>query len=167
MFPHHAAAAARLVPLFGMLLCAAISTAAAQDRADDEAALRHLKTVLWPQAYQQQDARLLDRILDDRFQVIDADGNWSTKQLELADVRRTRPGYDSLRFSIRRLDIFENGTAVVAGTGTVFGRDSAGPYTVSYQSSNIMIRREGQWRAVASHVSGVQPPRRPSSGTPR
>jgi hypothetical protein len=81
-------------------------------------------------------------------------------------VRRTTPGYDSLRFSIRRLDVFENGTAVVAGTGTVFGRDSLGPYTVSYQSSNIMIRRQGQWRAVASHVSGVQPPRRPSAEVP-
>ncbi len=162
----HVTSAARLFPLLGLLLCTTISPAAGQDRAADEAALRHLKTVLWPRAYQQQDAELLDRILDERFQVIDADGNWSTKQLELADVRRTTPGYDSLRFSIRRLDIFENGTAVVAGTGTVFGRDSLGFYTVSYQSSNIMIRRQGQWRAVASHVSGVKPPLRSSPGAP-
>jgi hypothetical protein len=149
-----------------LLSCLAAGRAAAQNRSADEAALRHLKTVLWPQAYKEQDAALLDRILDDGFQSVDADGNWSNKRLELEELRRSTPSYDSLRFRIRRLDILENGTAVVAGTGTVFGRDSLGPYTVDYQSSNILIHRVGQWRAIASHVSGVQPPRR-SSAPPR
>ena len=57
---------------------------------------------------------------------------------------------------IKRLEIFENGTAVVAGTGHIQGRDADGPYKVEYQSSNILIKRGGLWKAVASHVSGAR-----------
>ena len=119
-----------------------------------QAALREIKQVLWPRAYFTGDARLLDRILADEFQSVDGDGQWSNKAEELAWVAKHRPTYDSLTFEIRRLDIFDNGMAVVAGTGTIRGRDSAGPYVVEYQSSNIFIKRDGTWQAVASHVSG-------------
>lgn len=49
---------------------------------DDEATLRHFKTVLWPQAYRTQDVELPERMLHDSFQMIDAEGNRSTKQGE-------------------------------------------------------------------------------------
>jgi ketosteroid isomerase-like protein len=56
----------------------------------------------------------------------------------------------------RRLEIFENGTAVVSGTGRMEGEDENGPYKITYQSSNVLIKRQGQWKAIASHVSGVK-----------
>ena len=52
-----------------------------------EDTLRHVKTVLWNQAYRTQDVELLDRLLHDGFQMIDADGNRTTKQDELAYIR--------------------------------------------------------------------------------
>lgn len=122
----------------------------------DEAALRHLKEVLWPKAYFEQDTALLDRILADEFQMIDAEGTWTTKAEQLERVRRGKPSYDSLKFVIRRLEVFENGTAIVAGTGVIRGRDEKGPYVMEYQSTNVLIKRGGAWKAVASHVSGVQ-----------
>jgi ketosteroid isomerase-like protein len=130
--------------------------AAASDRAADEAAIRELKESLWPKAYFKQDTALLDRILAPEFQMVDGDGNWSTKAAELEWVAKNKPGYDSLTFEIRRLDLFENGTAIAAGTGTIRGRDDDGPYVARYQSTNVLIKRDGQWRAVASHVSGYQ-----------
>jgi hypothetical protein len=36
------------------------------------------------------------------------------------------------------------------------GKDEQGPYVMEYQSSNILIKRDGLWRAIASHVSGAQ-----------
>jgi hypothetical protein len=130
--------------------------AAASDRSADEAAIRELKESLWPKAYFEQDTALLDRILAPEFQMVDGDGNWSTKAAELDWVANNKPGYDSLTFEIRRLDLFENGTAIAAGTGTIRGRDGDGPYVARYQSTNVLIKRDGQWRAVASHVSGYQ-----------
>jgi hypothetical protein len=122
----------------------------------DEAAIRELKEVLWPRAYFEQDTALLDRILAPEFQMVDGDGNWSSKDEELAWVAKNKPPYDSLSFRIRRLDVFENGTAIAAGTGTIRGSDEDGPYVAEYQSTNVLIKRDGAWRAVASHVSGYR-----------
>lgn len=126
------------------------------ENSTDEAALRELKEVLWPKAYFEQDTKLLDRILAPEFQMVDGDGNWSAKADELAWLSKNKPAYDSLVFSIRRLDIFENGTAIAAGTGTIRGSDDEGPYVAEYQSTNVLIKRDGQWRAIASHVSGYK-----------
>lgn len=122
----------------------------------DEAVLKYLKEVEWPKAYREQDTKLLDRILADEFQMIDDEGNWSTKKLELEYIKNNKPSYDSFRFEIKRLDIFENGTAVVAGTGHIFGKDKDGEFKVEYQSSNVLIKRNGVWKAIASHVSGIK-----------
>jgi len=124
------------------------------DRAQDEATLREIKEVLWPRAYLEQDTELLDRLLAPEFQMIDDEGVWSTKADQMKRVETSKPPYDSLVFSIRRLDIFENGTAIVAGSGTIHGTDDDGPYVAEYQSSNVLIKRDGTWKAVASHVSG-------------
>lgn len=123
---------------------------------DDETQLRHIKTKLWPQAYRTQDSRLLDRILADEFQMIDASGEISTKAAELDYISKNKPDYKSFHFEIERLDIFENGTAVVAGQGTIIRVSENGEQKITYRSSNILIKRNGVWKAISSHVSGVK-----------
>lgn len=135
---------------------AAAGASATPQRSADEAAIRELKEVLWPRAYFEQDTDLLGRILAPEFQMVDGDGNWSSRAEELAWVGKNKPSYDSLTFRIRRLDVFENGTAIAAGTGTIRGSDEDGPYVAEYQSTNVLIKRDGAWRAVASHVSGYR-----------
>lgn len=134
----------------------ALSSVASASGRSDEETLRHLKEVLWPKAYAEQDVALLGSILADEFQMVDGDGNWSTKAAELDYVRKNKPGYESLVFAVKRLDVFENGTAIVAGEGTVKGRDDAGRYVATYQSTNVLIKRGGAWKAIASHVSGFK-----------
>ncbi|MEN8787897.1 MAG: nuclear transport factor 2 family protein [Flavobacteriaceae bacterium] len=122
-------------------------------KAEDLKALRYLKEVEWPKAYREQDTVLLDRILGEDFQMIDGAGNWSDKNNELAWIRENASAPDSFYYDIKRLDALENGTALICGTGHIFN-DST--HTV-YQSSNILIKRNGIWKAVASHVSGIKP----------
>lgn len=128
----------------------------ADDKAGDEAALRQLKEELWPRAYREGDVALLERILAKEFQMIDAEGGWSTREQELEHVAKNRPTYKAFRFEIRRLEVFENATAVVAGRGVVTGPASNPDGAFEYQSSNILIKRDGRWQAIASHVSGVR-----------
>lgn len=142
-----------------LILVTAFAAASVAAEEQDETTLRHLKEVLWPKAYAEQDVALLDSILADEFEMIDADGNAFTKADELAYIKSTRPNYDSLVFRVKRLDLFENGTAIVAGEGTVSGKDDEGPYLFTYQSTNVLIKRNGAWKAIASHVSGVKPDR--------
>ena len=122
----------------------------------DEATLRHLKKVLWKKAYREQDTKLLDRILASEFQLIRNDGTWSDKKGELEFIKKNKPTYDSFEYNIKRLDIFENGTAIISGEGHVKGRNDKGGYEYTYQSSNVLIKRNGTWKAVSSHVSGVK-----------
>lgn len=122
----------------------------------DEETLRYLKEIEWAKAYREQDTKLLDRILADEFQMIDNEGNWSNKKDEIEYISKNKPSYASFRFEIKRLEIFENGTAVVAGTGHITGKDNDGEYKVVYQSSNILIKRSGLWKAISSHVSGIK-----------
>ena len=146
------------------LLIPAMTFGASPGR-DDETELRRIKTEEWPRIYREQDVAALDRLLAAEFQMLDAEGTVSTKAGELAWVRDNRPGYERFRFEIDRLDVFENGTAVVSGRGIVEGRDAEGrATTTTYASSNVLIKREGRWQAVASHVSGVR--REPAQGAP-
>jgi hypothetical protein len=138
-----------------LLISLVVCSSSAAAFAEDEAALRQIKEVDWPKAYREQDARLLDRILASEFQSIDAYGAWSTKSEELEYVRKHKPTHE-LRFVIKRLEVLENNTAVVAGTGIITERGGAELVVTEYQSSNIFIKREGRWQAIASHVSGVK-----------
>lgn len=113
----------------------------------DEDTLRHFKTVLWNQAYRTQDVELLDRLLHDSFQMIDADGNRTTKQDELAYIRDNAWDPGEFEYQIERLEIYRGQFAIIDGTGI------ATNYT--YKSSNVLIKDQGDWRALSSHVSGV------------
>jgi hypothetical protein len=116
----------------------------------DKESLRYLKEVEWPKAYREQDTVLLDRILGDDFKMIDDEGNGSDKKAEMDWIKNNKWSRDSFYFEIKRFDILENGTAIVAGTGHIVEDSSE----TIYQSSNILVKRNGQWKAVASHVSG-------------
>ena len=123
---------------------------------EDESALREFKTVLWPKAYGEQDTVLLDRILHEDFQLIDDGGAKYSKADELEYISNYGPSYDEFEFEITRLDLFDNGTAVVTGEGTMKGVNGTEAYITKYQSSNVLIKVDGQWKAINSHVSGVK-----------
>tara|TARA_R110002073_G_scaffold128999_5_gene275222 strand:+ start:18938 stop:19414 length:477 start_codon:yes stop_codon:yes gene_type:complete len=114
--------------------------------------LRYLKEVEWPKAYREQDTILLDRILGDDFQMVTNDGEWSNKAKQLDRIKKIAMSHDSFRYEIKRLEILENGTAIIAGTGHIINNNKES----IYQSSNILIKRNGIWKAVLSHVSGYK-----------
>jgi hypothetical protein len=120
----------------------------------DETTLRYLKEVEWPKAYREQDTLLLNRILAEEFKMIGSDGEYSTKKEQLQYIKTHKPDYISFRFVIKRLEIFENNTAIVSGTGIIKRRDSEGEFELMYQSSNVLIKRNGVWKAISSHTSG-------------
>ena len=115
---------------------------------DDYEVLRNFKTVLWPQAYRTQDVELLDRLLHDSFEMIDDEGNRSTKQEELEFIRNNQWDPGRFEYRIERLQIYQGSFAVIDGTGVA--------ETYTYKSSNFLVKEDGVWRAIASHVSGFQ-----------
>lgn len=139
-----------------MLLIAAAGADSAQTP-DDEVELRRIKTEEWPRLYREQDVAGLDRLLHPSFESIDDEGKRSTKAEELDYVRDNRPTYQAFRYEIERLDIYPHGVAIVDGIGHVRQDDCNG---FRYRSSNVLLKDEGRWRPIASHVSGVTKERR-------
>lgn len=129
-----------------LLLLLALALTAPIANADDYDTLRHFKTVLWPTAYRTQDTELLDRLLHDTFEMIDGEGNRSTKAEELDYIANNRWDPGEFEYRIERLHIYQDRFAVIDGTGI------AERYT--YKSSNFLVKEDGEWRAIASHVSG-------------
>ncbi|WP_420603344.1 nuclear transport factor 2 family protein [Flagellimonas sp.] len=119
---------------------------------EDQKILRNLKEIQWPKAYREQDTLLLDSILGDDFQMVDASGEWSNKTKELEWIKENAMENDSFFYEIKRLDVLPNGTALICGTGHIFNDSTE----TIYQSSNILVKRNGAWKAVASHVSGIK-----------
>ena len=115
---------------------------------DDEDDLRNLKTKLWPEAYRTQNVMLLESILHDSFEMIDADGGRSNKDKELEYVKNNQWNPGEFEYVIERLDIYDGKFAIVDGAGV------AEKYT--YKSSNVLIKENGTWQAIASHVSGYK-----------
>lgn len=128
----------RLIALCALLPAVALG--------DDYETLRNFKTVLWPQAYRTQDVELLDRLLHDSFELIDGEGNRSTKKEELEYISNNRWDPGTFEYRIERLHIYQDSFAVIAGTGIA--------ETYTYKSSNFLVKEDGEWRAIASHVSG-------------
>lgn len=123
---------------------------------EDEQILRNLKTSLWSKAYNEQDTALLNRILHDDFQLIDDNGDTYSKKDEMEYVANYGPSYSSFEFEITRLDVFDNGTAMITGKGVMKGLDDQGAYVTTYTSSNTLIKVGEDWKAINSHVSGVK-----------
>ncbi len=114
--------------------------------------LRKTKEILWPKSYHESNVRLLDSLLHESFQMIDQKGNWSSKEFELKWIAENEYKPDSFFYEIKRLDLYPNGTAVIAGTGHIFN-DSI---ESTYESSNVLVKQEDGWKAILSHVSGVK-----------
>lgn len=122
----------------------------------DIQAVKQLKSSVWPSAYLGQDTLLLDKILADDFQLIDANGNVFRKADEIKYVSDIKPTYHSFEFVVDRCEIVASNTAIVSGLGVLLGNDSEGNYRTTYHSSDILVKRDEVWKSVGSHVSGLQ-----------
>jgi hypothetical protein len=135
-------------------LCLSVGATAQPDASEDELLLKKFKLEDWPRAYREQDTELLGRMLASSFQIIDGSGTWFSKEQELAWLAKNKWANDGFVYEIKRLDIYGGDTAIVAGEGRVTFKTGQRPRVAIYQSSNVLVKENGEWRAVSSHVSG-------------
>lgn len=123
----------------------------------DYETLENLITVLAPKAYDEQDTASLSRILHEKFQLTDDEGSKFSKADEMEYVAKYGPSYDSFEYEVKRLEMYDNGTAVISGEGTLKGINIQGQaYITTYQTTDVLIKENGSWSVISSHVSGVK-----------
>lgn len=138
----------------------ATSTTTAQTSmlaAGDDVLLSDLKTTKLPAAYDEQDTTALGQLLHDKYQLVDDQGGTYSKNDEMTYVSKYPSSYDSYQFEIRKLELFDNGTATIFGIGTMKGADveDGSAYTTTFKSTDTFVKEDGRWQVVSSHVSGV------------
>jgi len=140
------------------ILVACNPPAVAQSNVSDQdyQTLTDLKIVSFAKAYEEQDTVLLDRILHEKYQLVDDGGAVYSKASEMEYVSKYGPSYDSFEYTIQKLEIFENGTAMIFGIGAIAGSDTQGAYTQTYKSTDVFVKEQGKWKAITTHVSGVK-----------
>ena len=141
------------------LVClAGCTTVTAPDREADIKALTEAKVETWRQIYRDQDAAGLAEFLDDDFVFITGTGRIVTKNDEVTYLsENTIDMAADFKFHIEDIIFTSSDTAIVYGTGkSTRENDEGKPCAHSYKSSNTLIRKNGNWHPVFSHVSGAK-----------
>lgn len=142
-----------IAPILLLALCPTPANAAscgAQERV-----LRQAKLEAWPGYYRRQDVAGLRNFLADGFRLVAADGQVTTKAMELDWLARNPWRPQEFSYDIQSVECPTPSTAVVIGVGRVLRTGEHGARTAHlYTSSNYFVRIGARWRAVASHISG-------------
>jgi uncharacterized protein (TIGR02246 family) len=119
----------------------------------------------WLDAYEQNDAAAMERIVADDFTITFPNGGMQTKPQLMAMVKSPRrAGQPRMKFHTEDVQSRAYGTAVIliGRVVTEYERDGK---TVREQSryTDTYVSRGGRWQVVASHLSNVEEPKKPGA----
>lgn len=120
----------------------------------EEAVLRAIKLEQWPSYYRKQDVAGLASFLAPGFQVIGADGSSSPRSEELAWVAANPWKTENFVYTISSITCPLEDVAIIVGEGRFTASEGAARVEHRYTSSNVLVRKDGHWRAAGSHISG-------------
>jgi ketosteroid isomerase-like protein len=103
-------------------------------------------------AFEKGDADYLVEFLDESFTLTDTRGQVTTREQNLAEVRKREPRYDMFRNHGMKVRVYGD-SAVVTGITSIKGTSGGAAFAVDVQFTDTLIKRDGKWRMVASHAS--------------
>lgn len=138
----------RTLTLVVLLACAGMPAGYGQGASDSDVrskivAMEHV----WNQACQFKDLKALDRVLDDAFVFVDADGRLLTKPEVLADVKAS----GAMQLISGQLVVHVHGdTAVITGTYQMSGVERGKPFVRRGRFVDTWLYKNGMWVSIAS-----------------
>ena len=118
----------------------------------------------WLDAYEQNDADAMERIVADDFTITFPNGAMQTKPQLMAMIKAPRgAGQPRMKFYTEGVQSRAYGDTVIL-LGRVISEYERDGKAVKEQSryTDTYVRRNGRWQVVASHLSNVQEPKRPA-----
>jgi ketosteroid isomerase-like protein len=120
----------------------------------DEGTIRALEEK-WDTANLKGDAAALDAIFADSFITTDAEGKVRTKAEVLAALKSGDVKYQSAKAD--EIKVYLNGdTAIVSGRWQGKFTEKGKPMDVKERFTDTFVKRNGQWRCLASHGSTLK-----------
>ena len=106
----------------------------------------------WTEAQKTKNVAKLGEILADEWLGIGPDGKTSDKTKALADLKSPGNVVESVEMGPMQVRIFGN-TAVVTGSETEKSMDNGKDSSGRHIWTDVFVKQNGKWRAVASHDS--------------
>jgi ketosteroid isomerase-like protein len=147
---------AHLAVILSLAASLTLSVEVAAQTANVEQTLLRLERD-WEQANAKNDTAALDRILAPEFVSTDSDGRLTTRAEGLA---RRKSG--EVKFTAFTQDDYEvhviGDTAIVTGRSTIKGTRDDKDWSGQERWTDVFVRRNGRWQAVATHSSRIARP---------
>ncbi len=108
----------------------------------------------WADALEKSDLATIDRLVDPDWTLVDPAGALVTKAQSDADIKSGALKIESFKIEDLKVKVYGD-TAIVWGLetekSTYKGKDTSG----QYRFTDVIVKRHGKWRAVATQVSRV------------
>ncbi|QSQ20050.1 nuclear transport factor 2 family protein [Pyxidicoccus parkwayensis] len=101
--------------------------------------------------------------LGDGFTLTDTSGNVTTREQTLLELRNKEPRYEVFRNHDMKVRLYGD-TAVVNGITSVKGVAGGKAFAAELRFTDTLVKRNGRWRVVASHVSPMPKPAEAKQG---
>jgi uncharacterized protein (TIGR02246 family) len=117
----------------------------------------------WLDAYERYDAKAMDEIVADDFQITFPDGSTQGKAQVMEMVRRAPgAGAPTVKFRTENVRARVFGADTVVLSGRVVSEYTRGAETMRQEQfyTDTYVRLKGRWQVVASHLSSAPAPKR-------
>ncbi len=106
------------------------------------------------QAFANADIGFLEKRLADDYTGIHSDAKLSTKAQEIGNVKASTLKWDSVDLHDRKIHRYGD-TVVVVGLASSKGTIGGKPYSGDYRTTNVWVKRNGNWQVVAFQSTKV------------
>jgi ketosteroid isomerase-like protein len=111
----------------------------------------------WAEALLKGDQAAIDRIVAPEWTLVGPDGKVQSKAQADSDLKAGTVKFESFKLNDLKVSVFKN-TAVAQGLETekssYKGKDTSG----QYRFTDVFIKRDGRWQAVATQITRVEAP---------
>ena len=108
----------------------------------------------WGNAFERRDMATLDRMMADEYTLTDPLGHVRNKSETLTAIQTSEVDFESTHSDDVNVTIYDD-TAVVTGRSTFRGRYKGWSMAGTYQYTDVLVRRNGSWKAVSSHITAL------------
>ncbi|HKS09257.1 MAG TPA: nuclear transport factor 2 family protein [Pyrinomonadaceae bacterium] len=108
----------------------------------------------WGDAFERRDMATLDRLMADEYILTDPLGHVRNKTETLFAIQTNEVDFQSTQSADVNVTIYDH-TAVVTGRSTFRGRYKGWSMSGCYQYTDVLVHRNGSWKAVSSHITAL------------
>jgi ketosteroid isomerase-like protein len=105
-------------------------------------------------AFLEADVAAAEALLAPEFTLVNSRAVVQSRDEVMTEIRARDPVYSEFRNHSMNAHVFGD-AAIVQGITTVKGKSGATPFDVNVRFTDTLVRRQGKWRLVVSHVTGI------------